>query len=331
MRILSRTRHSLLVSALFSGAATLVSYDASAADDPAKLVAEADKLAATYRYADACPKYEEAAKLAPSSQSEERAGLCYELWGKKLEAWKHFSAAVAFAEKEKSDRLPNLKLKVELQESRFPKLTITLIPADEVPGLVVKRDGVALSKTQLNALVPVTPGEHKIEASAPGYKPWSLTVKVEEGQSIPPIRIPQLDEDTSAPAPTTGGPEPQGRDNPPPLPVGPSKREASVGQTQRIAGYVTGGAGIATVIASVALGINAKATYDQSNGMCDEANRCNATGLSLRDDASSKATVSTVVFFAGLAITAVGAVLVFTAPSGQSKVSASPGGLRIRF
>ena len=135
---------------------------AFAADDAAKqLVSDADKLAAAYRYGDACPKYDEAAKLAPSAVAEERAALCYELWNKKLDAWKRFSAALALAEKEKSDRLPILKSKVELLESKFPKLTITLIPADEVPGLVVKRDGQVLTKARLNAPLPLTPGERK--------------------------------------------------------------------------------------------------------------------------------------------------------------------------
>lgn len=306
---------------------------AFAADDAAKqLVSDADKLAAAYRYGDACPKYDEAAKLAPSAVAEERAALCYELWNKKLDAWKRFSAALALAEKEKSDRLPILKSKVELLESKFPKLTITLIPADEVPGLVVKRDGQVLTKAQLNALLPLTPGEHKIEASAPGYKTFSQTLKVEDGQTIPPIRIPQLDEDPNAGAAANPSGAQAARENPPALPLGPTKADADAGKTQRIAGYITGGAGIATMIVSVALGINAKATYDQSSGLCNDANQCNATGIALRDDASSKAAVSTVVFFGGLAITAVGVVLVLTAPThANSKVSASPGGLKIRF
>lgn len=328
----SRAQRALLMTACASVPSLVAST--AFADDAAKLVADADKAAAVYRYGEACPKYDEAAKLAPSSQAEERAAGCYELWGKKPEAWKRYIAAVALAEKEKSDRLPTLRMKVELQESKFPKLTITLIPADEVPGLVVKRDGQALAKNQLNGLLPLAPGEHRIEATAPGYKPFVHILKVEDGASIPPLRIPQLDEDTHAPAAApTGDPAPgKERDNPPALPLGPTKADSDAGKGQRIAGYITGGVGVATVITSIAMGISAKATYGQSSGMCDDANRCNATGLALRDDASSMATVSTVTFFAGLAITAVGAVLVFTAPTHASnKVSASPGGLKIRF
>ena len=318
-----------LLACTYAFAPMFLASNALADEATTKLLADADKAAAAYRYGEACPKYDEAAKLAPSAQAEERAANCYELWGKKLEAWKRFSAAVLLAEKEKSDRLPTLKMKVELQESKFPKLTITLIPADEVPGLVVKRDGQVLAKSQLNGLLPLAPGEHRIEASAPGYKTFVHALKVEEGSTVPPLRIPQLDEDPRGAVPA--GPSGAPRENPPALPLGPSKADSEAGSGQRLAGYITGGAGIATVIASVAMGISAKATYGQSSGMCDDANRCNATGLALRDDASSMATVSTITFFAGLAVTAVGAVLIFTAPSHASKVSASPGGLKLRF
>ncbi len=62
-------------------------------------------------------------------------------------------------------------------------------------------------------------------------------------------------------------------------------------------------------------GILAKSALDGSNnGPCNASDRCNSAGLADRQDASNKATLSTVFFVAGGVIGAAGVVVYLTAP-----------------
>jgi hypothetical protein len=78
-----------------------------------------------------------------------------------------------------------------------------------------------------------------------------------------------------------------------------------------------------------------KKSASNSDGHCGEDNRCDATGVGLRDDAITAGDVSTAFFIAGGALAAGGAVLFFTAPPAKpAKMSASfmvgPQGIAIR-
>ncbi|HVY45241.1 MAG TPA: hypothetical protein VHB21_05140, partial [Minicystis sp.] len=74
--------------------------------------------------------------------------------------------------------------------------------------------------------------------------------------------------------------------------------------------------GVAGVGAGTVLGFVAKGKKDDSNanGHCN-GNACDATGYPLRADAVTIGNVGTVVFVAGAALAATGAVLFFTAPT----------------
>src|ERR1019366_4577685 len=69
-----------------------------------------------------------------------------------------------------------------------PKLTqlqVDVPAAVRVPGLVVKRDGEVVNDGQWGSPIPVDPGNHTIEASAPGKQTWTKTQDVEGvGQSV---------------------------------------------------------------------------------------------------------------------------------------------------
>ena len=85
------------------------------------------------------------------------------------------------------------------------------------------------------------------------------------------------------------------------------------------------GAGVVSVVIGSVFGVVAKSKLDQSNanGHCDTTDACDGTGLTLRSNAQSAATGSTVAFMvAGVAI-AGGAILWFTAP--RVHVGLAPG------
>ena len=84
-----------------------------------------------------------------------------------------------------------------------------------------------------------------------------------------------------------------------------------------------------------AFGLSAKSKLDDSNVDCGrqpgDPNGCeSAAGVSLRDDARTAGTLSTVAFLVGGLGLAGGAALGFTAPRGQAaKVSLGPAGSRL--
>jgi hypothetical protein len=86
--------------------------------------------------------------------------------------------------------------------------------------------------------------------------------------------------------------------------------------TQRVLAVGAGAVGVIGVGIGTYFGILTKSKLDDSNsdGNC-VGNHCNSTGTSLRNDAFTAGTISTVAFVVGAVGLAGGAVLWFTAPS----------------
>ncbi|MBM4364335.1 MAG: hypothetical protein FJ104_16770, partial [Deltaproteobacteria bacterium] len=63
-----------------------------------------------------------------------------------------------------------------------------------IPGVVVKRDGIVVGQAAWGAAAPVDPGEHVVEVTAPGKKPWSATVKVGPDADSQALQVPALED-----------------------------------------------------------------------------------------------------------------------------------------
>jgi tetratricopeptide (TPR) repeat protein len=95
----------------------------------------------------------------------------------------------------------------------------------------------------------------------------------------------------------------------------PPRREAAVrGNDWRVIGIVVGGVGVASIGASLVLGLVAKAKNDDANTLCD-ASSCRAErGITLDHQASGYATAATVSFVAGAVLVGTGLTMYFVAP-----------------
>jgi len=283
-----------------------------------------------HKYGDACPKLAESLRLDPGIGTMLWLADCFEKSGRIASAWAEFreaaeSAALAHDDREKVARDRAVKL-----QPRLPQLTIVVASEAQVEGLVVKRDGSAVDKPLWGTDIPVDPGTHVVDVSAPGKKPWQRTLSVEEAHAIS-VKVPVLDD--APPSALTGdgqggtsasGAGPQGGEVPPP--------PAGTGTMQRTLGIVIGGLGVVGVGLGAYFGFAAKSKLDDSNanGNCTPDNFCNPTGTQARNDAKTDASISTVAFIAGGVALAGGLALFFTAPHGQKPVSvsatAAPGG-----
>ena len=324
------TLKKLLATAVLVAAGAL--YSAPVPAQGAKVAAESlfqagKQLMADKKYAEACPKFAESQKLDPAPGTLLNLARCYEALGKTASAWVEYKAAAALAgqlgQKDREDGARELATKLE------PKLSKLTIVAAATPGLVVKSDGVEVGAATFGTALAIDPGEHLIEASAPGYEPWSAKVVVgpnadSKTASIPPLvrsaeplptattapgAPPAVTATTAAPTATSAAPPPEGSNS------------------MRTASYVLMGAGLVGIGVGAVFG--GLAVSDVGNAQSDPAlcpdKVCTPAGRAVIDDASTKALISSIALPVGLAAAGAGVVLfVVSGPKSAEKGAVPP-------
>ena len=156
--------------------------------------------------------------------------------------------------------------------------------------------------------IPIDPGSHLIEVTAPGKKPWQTTAKVEGDKASVVVTIPPLED---APAPAQAVTAPQGE--------AVTADMSSAGASRRTLGLIVAGVGVVGLGVGTVFAITAKSKNDDSLGLCDKVdpNSCPQGGVDLRDSARTAGTLATVSVGLGVAALAAGGLLYFTAPSGD--------------
>lgn len=310
---------------LAAGALCAIAMPARAQDSATAqaLFDQGKALMAAGNYAEACPKLEESQRLDPGGGTLLALGLCYEGWGKTATAWADFNLALSQARKDaRPERERAAEDHIHALEPKLSKLTITV--SQSPAGLQVTRDGTALGSAEWGTPLPVDPGQHVIEATAPGKKTWSTKIDVEGPGSSTEVTIPIL-EDAPAPTPTSA-PAAENHEpvsNAPAAPVPPQTTLSSDGGTQRIVGLVLGGAGVVGIALGSFFGAQSFSHWSDAKNACPNAAcpsaSAAATGNSAANDAKTAADISTVAFIAGGVALAAGAIVFFTAPWGAPK------------
>ena len=272
--------------------------DKAAADT---LFNEGKRLIARDDTAGACAKFEASLSKMVQLGTQMALASCYEKAGKLTSAWGEFRTAAVAAAKLHDKRQRFAEERAAALEPRLPKLAVVVI-ANRADGLEVRRDGVELSAAELGTPVPVDPGEHTVEASAPGRRPWAIKVAVPATPGVIDVPIPALDLDaTPALQPKADV-----------AVTVPTPAEAATSSHQRRwLAYGVGGGGVALVGVSLIFGALAKASWSDAQTHCN-AGQCDATGVDLAGSARTKGNVATATFLIGFAGAAVGGVLLFT-------------------
>jgi len=179
------------------------------------------------------------------------------------------------------------------------------------PELTIIRDGVAIGRAAWGAKIPVDPGAHVIEATAPHKQLQHVEVQVGPNADVQTVTVAALEDAAPAPAPAPVAPVPAPTAAAP-APETPAPAAQRGLSTRRTWALVSGGVGAAGVIAGSVAGIVA----------IEKHNDKNAPGnVSMNNDAKTAADISTVSFAVGLVGLGLGAFLWF----GDSSVSVSPG------
>jgi hypothetical protein len=272
------------------------------------------------KVSEACPKFAESQRLDPKLGTLLNLAACHEADGQLALAWSEFVDASALADRAKrSDRSAFAKDHIAALEKRLARLRITG-PATSSPeaGLELRLDGKPLSSAALGTALPLDPGHHKLEAVAPGKKPWQTEIESRAGAESR-VEIPALADESSSGAP-------------PPAPLRVEARPEAPTSEQsfplRTAGFVVGGVGIAGLAVGTIFGVLAFSKESQAHDVCPDAGCATPEGVNLHDSARTFATVSTIGFAAGALLTAGGLFLVLTAPKDPASASSQ---LRLRL
>ena len=304
------------VAAFASAALTVCLSSAAFAQDMSSqasaevLFTEGRQLMDQGRLAEACTKLGESQRLAPAVGTLLNLGICFEKNHQTASAWATFKEAVSAARVGgQSDRERFAREHAANLEPGLSKLTILIPAASDVTGLEVRRDGLSVGRAVWGSAIPVDPGLHTVDVSAPLKKNWATTVDVGAAAAQALVTVPPLEAAPVTAAPPAA-PSVKSLFTPPAPPSEPKR-----GSTQRTAGVVVGGLGLAAVAIGAVAGLAAKSNNDEALTHCDATSSCDAQGLSLTSRARSDAAVSTVGFGIGGVALITGAVLYLTAPS----------------
>lgn len=269
------------------------------------LFQQAAQLMEEKRFSEACEKFAASQELDSGLGTMLYLADCYEQAGRTASAWALFrEAADASRRAEQHDREHMAVERALSLEARLSKLELRVLPAQRVPGLELRLNDAPVPSASWNVPLPVDPGAARVEARAPGKKPWTTQIALAQGPVSQVIEIKPL------------------ADAPPLLKVdararGETSSSPAPGSTQRLVGYVIGAVGAVALGTGGFFGYRAYTLNQRSKAECraEAPNACTPAGAATRDDAQLASTVSTITSAGGGALLAAGVTLVLTAPS----------------
>jgi hypothetical protein len=255
-------------------------------DEGRKLINKPDDPAA---WAAACEKFDASVKRLPQIGAQIALASCYEKIGKTASAWAAFRTAATAASKANDKRQRFAEQQIAALDARLSKLVIRLETLDRPAALEVKCDGRALTPAELGSALPVDPGEHVVEASAPGRVSWWTRLSIAATPGIVEVPVPVLEKTSGA------------------------------RRTRRISTYVIAG-GAAAIAVSLVFGGVARSDWKNAMQHCS-ALVCDAAGVQSAHSAAAWGNASTGMFLFGSGAAAAGVISLLTAASAREELA----------
>ncbi len=275
---------------------------------------EAYRLMSDGKFAAACPKLEESARLDPAMGTRFRLAECHDALGKSASAWAGYVEVADLARASGQEAREKVaRERAERLRPTLARLTIA-IEARDIPGLEIRRDGSILGAAQWGTSIPVDPGTVRVTATAPRHAPWATDVVIPRAAESVVVRVPALAEPIAS--------EDHAND----------AARAQTGSTRRVVGITLAGAGGVALVTGGVLGLIALSNYDSVGDHC-RGDVCDAKGKATTDSARDLADVATWVCGAGAVAAAGGAILWLSAPSrsarGHARLRVVPRGIAL--
>ena len=226
------------------------------------------------KFAAACPKFEASQQLDPGLGTMLNLAECYEKTGRTASAWAEYREAIPLARAAGSKARQDLATeRAQALQDRLSTLTIRAMSGED-PNvhLEVRRDGVALQEAELGSPIPVDPGEHVIEAAAPGKQPWSSKIQVGADAAKVAVEIPALQAAAGSPAGGAATAAPAVTTTAGPSDAAPADKPAS-GSAMRTTGLVFGGVGVVGIGLGTFFGLQASSKWSDAKSKCRSEER----------------------------------------------------------
>ena len=287
------------------------------------------KLAQAGKCEEAIPKLERAEKLHHSAIVLSHLGECQVGVGKLVEGTEMLRKVL----REPLPANPSASLSKAYERAQLvldsakPKIAGLTISVSAPPGaeLHLSVDGSAVASSLVDSELPADPGEHVIEASAPGFlkasarinlsaadkKAVSLSLQVDPNAPAPAARSSNAEDARPVVAPTSAAT---------PSTTHPASLPNQSRASNHAAAYVSWGVGLVGVGVGSVFGLMALKDKREMNGKCGTS--CPASERDALDSAKRSGTVSTVAFGVGGAGLLLGTVLYFSMGNGSPAAEA---------
>ncbi|HYQ40490.1 MAG TPA: hypothetical protein VER11_00935 [Polyangiaceae bacterium] len=312
---------------------------ASAEEDSATEIAAARtlavdglKLAQAGKCDEAIPKLERSEKLHHSAIVLSRLGECQVGAGKLVEGTEMLRKVLR--EPLPPNPSPALSKAYEraqtVLDAAKPKIAGLTVSVAAPPGAELRLtvDGSVVANTLIDTELPADPGDHVIEASAPGY--LKATSRVTLGTADKKTVALKLEVDPNAPAPAPVGPGPDTTvapvaqasttqaAAPPTTPPEPQHKSGN-----KAPAYVSWGVGLAGIGVGTAFGVMAMKDKQNLEGQCPN-DSCQSNSGGAVDSAKQKGNISTIAFAVGGVGLALGTVFYFTLGKSSDNHAVAP-------
>jgi len=310
---------------------------ASAEEDSATEIAAARtlavdglKLAQAGKCDEAIPKLERSEKLHHSAIVLSRLGECQVGAGKLVEGTEMLRKVLreplpANPSPALSKAYERAQTVLDAAKPRIAGLTVSVaVPQGAELRLTV--DGLVVANTLIDTELPADPGDHVIEASAPGY--LKATSRVTLGSADKKTVSLKLEVDPNAPAATPVGAGSESNVAPvapiaatqvaAPAAAPPEPQQKS---GNKVPAYISWGVGLAGVGVGTAFGVMAMKDKQNLDGQCPN-NSCPSSSGDSVDSAKQKGNISTIAFAVGGAGLVLGTVFYFTLGKSSSETHA---------
>ncbi len=236
----------------------------------------AEALSKAGRLAEACPKYAESYRLDPQLGALLHQADCLEKIGKLASAYAAFRDAAELAGQKNDERKNVAEARAKALEPRLTRISIDLAPNAKLEKLEISKDGTLVSDASLGLPIAVDRGEHRVEARAPGYKTWQVTVSTLTEGATEHVIVPVLEPLPPEPPPAVVQPAPP----PPP----PPKESAGV----PAAAWIFGGVAVAGLATGVVFNVFARSANADAEARCTNDEDAPTCVVDSEDDAEKR-------------------------------------------
>jgi hypothetical protein len=286
------------------------------------LFEDARRLIASGEHAQACPKLERSLELDRALGTLINLADCYERIGRTASAWSRFVEVASDAHAAgQRERAQVARERAGRLEPTLSRLLVQLPAGAASGGYTLRRDGVPVGSEQWGVAVPIDPGPHALEASAPGKKTWRARVEIGTGSDRQQVAVPMLEDEPGLPALASAVARPRPEEP-------PQGRDA--GRPMRITGGVLALAGLAAGGVGTYYLLDAFDQRDRRDRYCPEVIRGTATcfdrrGLEAHEAARRSQRTATGAYILAGSLLVGGTLFYVLAPS------ATPSGAALRL